>query len=377
LLPFGTLLISETLPIPRLDSSIEERIFRIESSLRDATRSGTVSVLPDFFIDRFLRVSSFEDLAKLIKMKGMEGGGGSIRSGIRQHEVKGGNAVNLGYALGMFRVKVNLLAIANALAADTLSSVVKKTPSVNLSIIEGGAGYTVAFEFMENEKLVNVMVSDSGDLAEFDGSDLSIEQWELLEHSDFISVVNWAAMKRGNELTERVFSIARKKKIKTFFDPADVLELSHFLPEPKKRILDEKMIDYFSMNDNEARIIAKMLAGHSMSQDYSETELKKTAAVLSDLCRSRVDIHTVKMSVTSLDRDVVSRKCHVVNQKIITGAGDVWDAADIIGYMTGLDAEDRLYLSNGAAGLFVSRETAEPPTSEEVIRFLRKEAKNY
>ena len=306
--------------------------------------------------------------------KGHEGGGGSIREGIHQYEVKGGNAVNLGCALGAVGAKVNLIAIANSMPAHMLAGVVEEYPSVKLSLIDGDAGFTVAFEFLENGRHINVMVSDSGYLAQVDGSEITKKQWNLLGRSAIIGVVNWAAMKKGNEFSEAIFSFARRRKIPTFFDPADVSELSHNLPELKRMILDKRMIDYFSMNDNEARIIAKDLASHSLPQSYSEDELLRTSSVLADLTGSRVDIHTHAVSVSCEREDKMLCHCHKVEQKIVTGAGDVWDSGDLLGYLTGLEPEDRLHFANAAAGLYVSRDIAKPPTGSEVLEFLKKQS---
>src|ERR1022692_416388 len=76
------------------DLKYKGRLETIQAALTKVPDSGLITVLPDYFVDRFLRVENFEELAKAIKGKGEEGGGGSIR-GVRQSELKGGNAVNL------------------------------------------------------------------------------------------------------------------------------------------------------------------------------------------------------------------------------------------------------------------------------------------
>lgn len=330
-------------------------------------------VLPDFFIDRFVRLDyDFDDLGLEIKQKGDEGGGGSIR-GIKQSEVKGGNAVNLAYALGSFGVKTNLITIANSLAADVLESAFRKIPQVSLDIIDGDPGYTVALEFKKNGRLVNVMVSDAGDLKNFDQRKLQDKHWSDMSRSNVISLVNWSAIGNATDLTESIFTFAKEKRIETFFDPADVMEKADDLPDLKRRVFDKGLVKYFSMNDNEARIISRVLAGHNLSQDYSSDDLTKTIRVLSDLTGGRVDIHTHRFSLSCLNNEVSLAECHKLVQKTITGAGDVWDAADIIGYRTGLEDEERLVLANGAAGLFVSREDAVPPIASEVIEFLQED----
>ena len=80
---------------------------------------GKITVMIDYFVDRFVRINNLNELISLMKKKS-SAGGGSVR-GINQTEVKGGNAVNIGYALGVFRANVNLVAIANSLPTEMLT----------------------------------------------------------------------------------------------------------------------------------------------------------------------------------------------------------------------------------------------------------------
>ncbi len=355
---------------PQTDEEFRQsKIRRMEEALSKAPDLGLVTVLPDYFVDRFMRIEDFDKLARDIKLKGDEGGGGSIR-GVRQSEVKGGNAVNLAYALGSLGAKSNLIAIANSLPAEMLRSTFRKLPNVNLEIIDGDPGFTVAFEFKRNQRIVNVMVSDAGDLKNFDQKQLKEKHWEDISKSRLVCLVNWSAIRNATDLTESVFTFAKEKGVETFFDPADVSEKADDLPDLKKRVLDRGLIKYFSMNDNEARIMSMVLAGHKLSQDFSVDDLQKTIRVIADLTGERVDIHTHRFSMSCQHKDTTVVQCHKLDQKTITGAGDVWDAADLIGYRTGLDDEERLALANAAAGLYVSREEAIPPTGPEVVEFL-------
>ncbi len=356
---------------PQTDEEFRQsKIRRMEEALSKAPDLGLVTVLPDYFVDRFMRIEDFDKLARDIKLKGDEGGGGSIR-GVRQSEVKGGNAVNLAYALGSLGAKSNLIAIANSLPAEMLRSTFRKLPNVNLEIIDGDPGFTVAFEFKRNQRIVNVMVSDAGDLKDFDQKQLKEKHWEDISKSRLLCLVNWSAIRNATDLTESVFTFAKEKGVETFFDPADVSEKADDLPDLKKRVLDRGLIKYFSMNDNEARIMSMVLAGHKLSQEFTVDDLQKTIRVIADLTGERVDIHTHRFSMSCLHKDTTVVQCHKLDQKTITGAGDVWDAADLIGYRTGLDDEERLALANAAAGLYVSREEAIPPTRPEVVEFLR------
>ncbi|MDG6999272.1 MAG: carbohydrate kinase family protein [Nitrososphaerota archaeon] len=349
----------------------EESITRIRTALSKLGQKGKVSVMPDYFVDRLVRINSLDILVDSIKAKSAEGAGGSIR-GVPQFEVKGGNAVNLGYTLAKFGANVHVIAIANSLPAEALRSTFRGMSNSKLHIIEGKAGFTTSLEFEDAGRHVNVMISDAGDVQEFDGTRLLDEHWKAIGESQIVCVVNWAANKKGNALCERVFSFARQRGASTFFDPADVSGQLENILEFKKRILDERLVDTISLNENETRVLCKLLCDYNLPQHYSVEELKRAAFMLSEIAGSRIDLHTNKLSISCLQDDIDSVDCHKVVQKTVTGAGDVWDAADVCGYLMGLSVEDRLFFSNSAAGLYVSRETAESPTLDEVLAFLTK-----
>ena len=345
----------------------------ISSSLAESIRklgdAGPISVMPDYFVDRFVRIESIDDLFAAVRKKSAEGGGGSIRR-VNQSEVKGGNAVNLAYALAKFGAEVNLFGIASGLPAETLLATFRNLPNVHIELIDGKAGFTIALEFFEHGRHANVMISDAGDLAAFDGTSISQHSWQLVSKSKMVCVLNWAANRKGNDLLERVFSFARRQRLLTFFDPADVTELADLLPDLRERVLKKNMVDFISINDNEARIICKTLFGFTLPQDYGEDDLKRAVRLLSNESKAIVDLHTRTMSVSCIARDCTLVHCHKVQQRTVTGAGDVWDAADITGHMLGWDAKTRLEFANASAGLYVSRETAEPPTVDEALGFL-------
>jgi len=342
---------------------------RIVERLRHLSSLGKISVMPDYFVDRFVRFDSLDNLVAKMKRRGIVGGGGSIR-GIRQTELKGGNAVNIGYALGVLGTNVNLIAIADSFAADILRSTFSKLPNVDLQIVNGKPGYTTAFEFEARGRHVNVMISDVGDLAHFDGTKFSRRNLKSIARSDIVAVVNWSANRKGNNLCKKVFSLAKKNGAKTLFDPADVSGQKHLLPELKRAVFDERLVDYISLNENEARIISGVLFNHKLPRVYSEIELKKTAKMLSEGTGSTVDLHTRELSISANGNEVVSKPCHRIKQKTVTGAGDVWAAADIAGYLTEMNIEDRLSFANSAAGLYVSKESAATPSLSELIHFM-------
>jgi ribokinase len=88
----------------------------------DVLDSCNVVVMHDFFIDRIVRVdyADPDHLFNAIKGKILTGGG-SIR-GLEQYEIKGGNAVNLAYALSMLNVRCRLITVADDYGSNILNN---------------------------------------------------------------------------------------------------------------------------------------------------------------------------------------------------------------------------------------------------------------
>ncbi len=357
-------------------ASREDQVARIAQSLSGLGSAGQVSVMPDYFVDRFVRINTIDEFVAAIRKKSLEGGGGSIR-GVKQIEVKGGNAVNLAYSLGKFGTRVHLVAIADSLPANMLLATFAHLKNVKTDVVKGKAGFTIALEFVEGKRHVNVMASDVGDLAEFDGSMIESSSWKSMESARIVCVVNWAANKHANTLCERVFSFAKENGAETFLDPADISGMEENIRKLKKEVFDKGLLDKMSINENEARVLGNALCGIVLPHEYSEADLRKVARAISDSSNSMVDLHTGARSITCLGNDCTVVPSHNVTQKTVTGAGDVWDAADVVGHLLGWDPVLRLMFANAAAGLFVSRENPEPPCLEEVLEFLEINDSNY
>ncbi len=74
-----------------------------------------IVVMPDFFVDRVIKLRSREELFNSINDKARFGGG-SIR-GIPTTDIKGGNAANVAYCLSKLGVKVTLFTVADDIGA--------------------------------------------------------------------------------------------------------------------------------------------------------------------------------------------------------------------------------------------------------------------
>jgi ribokinase len=324
-----------------------------------------VSVLPDFFADRVLIVPSIRRLSRQVILKA-NAGGGNLR-GLSQTEIRGGNATNLAFALSSLSVKTRLYCVGNNLTRAVITT---HPRNCEIKVIEGRPGYTTAFEFPNKGRIVNVMLSDIGDVAHFDGKQLSGADLHNLGKSDCIALVNWSCNVNGNELAEKIFNLKGRNRRLNFLDPADFSGAEGRIGTLVKNIAAKGRIDVMSLNENEARILGRRLSVGILPFSYRAKDLRRISAALHDSLSVTIDIHTPIGCTSSVGHETYWAKSFGRIGGVVTGAGDVWDAGDIVGHLIHLEVENRLKLANACAYLYVAGKNAEPPNLSSVIRFL-------
>jgi len=313
-----------------------------------------VSVLHDYFVDRIVAVDDFARLTSAIAMKAREGGGGI--HGIEQREIKGGNAVNLAYALAKLGTRTFLVTHSGPEHESLLRRTFRGL-GVGLSVKRRDAGLTVAIEGRTRGAKVNVMLGVTRGAGDFPPSLLDDDDWAQLAKSRVVCSVNWTANIRGTELLRALRAhIATRSRI--FLDPADVRDQLARYADLLRLIKSRNLVDWIGLNEQEARATAKLLGVRGKR--------------LGDLCLAlaremnlRVDIHSELESCTSSGSDFVSSRSGLLDPKQLTGAGDVWDAASIHFFLKGKDDLERLTLANSAAAHFVSSGDVEAPTERQ------------
>jgi ribokinase len=330
----------------------------IVQKLKQLSIVGSIVVMPDFFVDRIIRLESKERLLQMLSEKAQRGGG-SVR-GISTADVKGGNAVNTAYALAKLGAKVTLFTVADEVGAAILRQAFAKFgDKVDLHILPGKHGLTTSFEFLQDNSLVNVMVSDIQDNADFGPMRLSAEKDRAaLEAADGVIVVNWASNMKGTELAE--FAFKHSPAAFHMIDPADIEARKDEFRDSLARL--STVTDCLSINENECDLLAESMGlGDLLGSSYGPNENKHAAKTLAEKLGMSVDLHTKAGAAWSNGKEIAFAHSVKVEAKTITGAGDVWDAADMLGHLTGLEPEERLLFANCCASLFVRDPKGEPP----------------
>lgn len=341
----------------------------IIEKLKQLSIVGSIAVMPDFFIDRIIRLESKEKLFDALAEKAKRGGG-SVR-GVPTADVKGGNAVNVAYCLAKLGVRVTLFTVADEIGAGIIRQAFSQFGDrVTLRISAGKCGLTTAFEFPHEDTRVNVMMSDIGDNASFGPERIDSEaDRALLKNADGVMVVNWASNQKGTELAEHAFR--NSPSAFHFIDPADVETRKKDFCNSLERLAG--MTDCLSMNENECNSLADVLGlGHVLGSAYGADEVRLAAKKLAEKIGISTDLHTKAGAAWSNGRESVFVHTIRVDAKNLTGAGDSWDAADIVGHLAGLDPQERLLFANCCASLYVRDTQGEPPTMNKVFELVER-----
>ncbi len=360
--------------------SISEHTRELLNSLEqvEPAKELDVVVMPDFFLDRLITYKGdakqlYNAVAEVTRCKG-----GSIH-GIKQTELRGGNAANTAAALAALRVKVHPIINTSPLGLGLLKLYLEPL-GVDLSHVKdyGEISLTTAFELTHRDERVNVMMSDLGSLEEFGANDLTAEDFQLLREADYVCVFHWAGTRRwGTELAEKVFSYAKKEgKGKTYYDTADPTPKKEEIPELMRKVLSTNIIDVLSVNENEAFCYASQQNNEvsTLQRTLKPDELaKKCARVLANTLSARIDLHTTTFAGSFTRKTEVIVPAFKVPVLRATGAGDSWNAGNIFGEALGLSDSCRLTFANSVAAYYISNPAGEHPTLPKLMDFCSKQ----
>ena len=337
-----------------------------------------VVVMPDFFLDRFVTYpGEVQKFSKAVTEVAARLGGKIL--GVKQLELRGGNAANTAAALAALGAKVYPIITTSFLGLHLLKFYLEPL-GVDLSYVktDGEVALTTALELAYNGEHVNIMMSDLGSLPNFGPKSLNEEDFQLLQNADYVCVFNWAATSRwGTELAEKVFRHVKEKgKGKTYCDTADPNPNKENIPKLVRKVLSRKLVDIFGVNENEAYVYASHFSPimKSIQQKPERHEFaKECARVLAKRLSARVELHTSLFAGSFTKYNEVVVPAFNVSALRSTGAGDAWNAGNIFGDALGLPDSCRLTLANAVAAYYVSSPTAEHPTLSQLVEFCSKQ----
>lgn len=334
-------------------AALAERLRSIEAG------SFHVVALPDFFLDHFIALPAIDRvLPELSRVHAQAGGN---LPGHAQRMAPGGNAANSALALARLGVKSHLITKTSPFGALYLRETLGRA-GVDLARVKptGDLAMTAALEFETDAGTPrNVMLNWPGSAASFTPDDLDGNDWTLIEASDLVLVANWTLNRHGGTaLAREVFRVARKSGTLTAFDTGDPSSRPNDIAEAVDRLVRSKDLDFVGVNENELRHYAGRDAGVDEARAFSRT------------LSATLDYHTASVTASFGTKGEAVVPTFDVPCLRVTGAGDAWNAGNLLGHLAALEPGERLTLANAVAALYISSPTAEHPTLADVVRFL-------
>lgn len=349
----------------KMEEVKESLVAKLKATNTEDLKSLKVVLMPDFFLDHFALVKDVDFLSNIHRV--YEEGGGNLLE-VPQLLTLGGCAARISLALAKLGVKASFIGRTSKLGY-TLLNFFLQDANANVDITkvrnDGKLGKTITFEFEAGG--VNVMINEIGSNKDFGFSDLNEEDLKLIAQSDLVCVLDWSLnIEKGTELAEEVFKYAKRKGVATYFDPADLAPRVNELKTLFNKILYSKNLDVLSINEKELRILS------GMNFDYNEREKVLLAASrLKARVKPEINIHTSDFVATVGGENIVVVPTFKVKPCKFTGAGDVWNAGNILGLLLKFTNVERLLLGNATAGYYISHPDKLPPTIMELLPFIR------
>ena len=132
------------------------------------------------------------------------------------------------------------------------------------------------------------------------------------------------------------------------------------------------MIDILSINDNECNslLFELDLNSFSLCNKYNRNNIQLAVQGLAKKLGIFIDLHT-RYGCACSNGDEVFFAYNIKNIVVrnLTGAGDSWDAADIIGHLIELPPQERLLFSNTFAALYISIENRQLLSLEKFFEY--------
>ncbi|MDQ4100998.1 MAG: PfkB family carbohydrate kinase, partial [Thermoproteota archaeon] len=112
--------------------------------------------------------------------------------------------------------------------------------------------------------------------------------------------------------------------------------------------------------------------GRILGSGYNVEDVRGAAKRISESLGISTDVHTKLGAAWSNGKETAFAHAIKVDAKRLTGAGDTWDAADIIGYLAGLNSQERLLFANCCASLYIRDPNGEPPSINKAFELIER-----
>jgi sugar/nucleoside kinase (ribokinase family) len=329
-------------------------------------------ILPDFFVDHFVLVSTFEEFIESLRKLAKQGGGNLL--GSEQFIRRGGNCVNTASALNALGLNSKMIVTTDDYGASLLQALAPDNLDLSHVHRDGRLSSTISLETRFENRNVNLMVSDSGSASNFKFSDLTSNDIQLIKNSGLVALVNLNHNRHGADLAYNLFKFVKEStNAITFMDIGDPSNNSSLVKPLLKKAISSGYLDVLGLNENEVGWLAHEITGNDewLKIVDQPDEWIKGAQLISNETGVRVILHTPHFAASITHDNVVSVPAFLVEQKIACGSGDTFNAGLIYGLLLELSYTDQMVLANAVAALYISSTDSTHPSREMILRFLK------
>jgi len=330
-------------------------------------------ILPDFFVDHFVLVPTFEEFIENLRTLAKQGGGNLLEN--EQFIRRGGNSVNTASALLTFGLDAKLIATTDEYGKSLLKALAPDGLDLTHVHTDGRLSSTVSIETAFDGRKVNLMVSDSGSASSFKYGDLTPKDIELIKNCGLVALVNLNHNKDGAELAHDLFKMVKDStNAITFLDMGDPSSNPDYIEPLLKKGISDGNLDILGLNENEVGWLAWILSDrddHWRNISEKPKEWIRGAKFISEEAGVRVVLHTPYFSTTFHGSEMISIPSFQIEPRVTCGSGDVFNAGLIYGLLHDLEPIDQLVLANAVSALYISSHDSKPPNKDEVLQFLK------
>ena len=335
---------------------------KIETLSRTDLNNFKVLSMSDFILDHTLFIDDLDLFFKEIK-KVYKRGGGELLA-IKQTIQSGGCSANTAICLGSLGLDTYFIGRTNHLGKRLLEYFLsEKNVNIKNLKIDGTLGLTTIFEI--GEKRINIMVGDQDSWAPLSYIDLNSEDKKLLGSCELVGIFGWAMNKTGTDLANNAFNYVKKMGTLTYFDTGDPSCRLKEIEDLFNLVITNNNLDILSINENELNHYSNFITNKANSLNIYEKSI-----LLEKNISARLDIHTSSYSISVDNGEVCVMPSFKVSVERTTGAGDMFNCGNILGYLLKLKPLERLMLANGTACFLISSNILLYPNIGDIYNFI-------
>jgi sugar/nucleoside kinase (ribokinase family) len=318
--------------------------------------------MSDFIIDHTLYIDDFGGFLDRVQ-KIIDQGGGDLPI-VKQSMQRGGCGAIAASGMNKLGMSTSFIGRTSPFGMSLLVSLLgEDNVNIRNSKTDGNLGLMTILEIGSDKK--NVMIGDPESLSPLKYSDFSLSDIALLKSCNLVGIFNWALNTSGTDLARGVFRCAKGAGVTTYLDTGDPSSREGEIEELFDEVLSSEDLDILSVNENELNYYYKVV-----SKENDDIGIMEKAALLKKHIAARLDVHMAPFSASFFDDAHYIMPTYRVAPQRTTGAGDSWNAGNILGHLLNLPPEERLQLGNAVACYYISLDLPSHPSIQEVADYI-------